>query len=156
MLDLNDLYYFVQVVDHKGFAPAGRALNLPKSSLSRRVIELEDRLRVRLINRTSRSFTVTDLGQEFYERAVAMLAEARAAEDVVRRRVVEPSGPVRFSVAMPIAQFALANLLPLFMAQFPRVSIAQNVTNRAVDLYEENFNLDIRAHSAPLPDSSLI
>jgi len=156
MLDLNDLYYFVQVVDHKGFAPAGRALNLPKSSLSRRVIELEDRLRVRLINRTSRSFTVTDLGQEFYERAVAMLAEARAAEDVVRRRVVEPSGPVRFSVAMPIAQFALANLLPLFMAQFPRVSIAQNVTNRAVDLYEENFDLAIRAHSAPLPDSSLI
>ena len=66
MQDLNDLYYFVQVVDHGGFAPAGRALGMPKSKLSRRIALLEERLGVRLIQRSTRKFAVTELGQTFY------------------------------------------------------------------------------------------
>jgi DNA-binding transcriptional LysR family regulator len=149
MLNLNDLYYFVQVVDHKGFTAAARALKVPKSSLSRRVIELERQLSARLINRTSRNFAVSDVGQELFEHAVAMLAEARSAEDVVRRRVAEPSGPVRFTTVIAIAQFVLPDLLPRFMARFPRVWIIQHATDRMVDMFEENFDLAIRAHSEP-------
>nr|WP_227656700.1 LysR family transcriptional regulator [Aeromonas caviae] len=64
--DLNDLYFYVQVVDHGGFAQAGRALGMPKSRLSRRIAMLEERLGVRLIQRSTRSFTVTELGQAYY------------------------------------------------------------------------------------------
>ena len=83
MQDLNDLYYFAAVVDHRGFAPAGRALGIQKSKLSRRIQLLEERLGVRLLNRSSRRFSVTEIGREFYERCVAMLVEADAAEQVV-------------------------------------------------------------------------
>src|SRR5882724_6908386 len=81
--DLNDLFYFVEVVGHGGFAAAGRALREPKSKLSRRVAGLEARLGVRLIERSSRRFRVTDVGQAFYERCGAMLLEAEQAEAVV-------------------------------------------------------------------------
>ncbi len=74
MRDLNDLFYFAAVVEHQGFAPAARALNLPKSTLSRRVAGLEDRLGVRLIERSTRRFSVTEVGQEFYRHCQAVLA----------------------------------------------------------------------------------
>src|SRR4029077_1877454 len=80
--DLNDLYYFVAVVDHGGFAAAGRALGLQKSRLRRRILQVEERLGVRLLNRSSRRFSVTEIGREFYDRCVAMLVEAEAAEQV--------------------------------------------------------------------------
>ena len=82
MQDLNDLYFFVQVVDHGGFAPAGRALGIPKSKLSRRIALLEERLGVRLIQRTTRQFSVTEIGQTYYEHCKAMLVEAEAAQDL--------------------------------------------------------------------------
>jgi DNA-binding transcriptional LysR family regulator len=156
MLDLNDFYYFVQVVDKKGFSAAGRALNLPKSSLSRRIIELEARLGARLIQRSSRSFVVTDIGEEFYRHARAMLTEAEAAESVVRSRLAEPSGTVRFTCAVAIAQTGIADLMLRFMTLYPKVDIVQHATNRYVDLVDEGFDVGLRAHGAPLPDSSLI
>ena len=75
MQDLNDLYFFVQVVDHGGFAPAARGLGLPRSRLSRRIILLEERLGVRLIQRSTRRFSVTEIGQEYYRHCVAIAAE---------------------------------------------------------------------------------
>ena len=83
MEDLNDLYYFAQVVEHAGFAPAARALGMQKSKLSRRIGLLEDRLGVRLIQRSSRSFSVTEIGQEYYRQCRAMLVEAEAAQAVI-------------------------------------------------------------------------
>lgn len=91
MQDLNDLYYFVQVVDHGGFAAAGRALDIQKSKLSRRVALLEERLGVRLIQRSSRHFSVTEIGREYYDRCVAMLVEAEAAEQVIAEVRAGPS-----------------------------------------------------------------
>src|SRR5262245_57334761 len=76
MQDLNDLHYFVSVVDHGGFAAAGRTRGLQKSKLSRRILQLEERLGVRLLNRSSRRFSVTEIGREFYGRCLAMLVEA--------------------------------------------------------------------------------
>src|ERR1700749_762858 len=95
MLDLNDFFYFVQVVDRGGFTAAGRTLRVPKSTLSHRIQELEGNLGVRLLNRTSRRFGLTDAGEDFYAHAVKMLREAEAAETVIRHRLTEPTGTVR-------------------------------------------------------------
>lgn len=156
MLDLNDVYYFVQVVEHRGITAAGRALDLPKSSLSRRILALEATLDARLIQRTSRRFVVTEVGEAFYKHAVAMLVEAESAENVVRQRKAEPSGTIRFSCSVALAQLALAELIPSFMERYPRVRIVQHATNRQVDPVHEGFDLCLRAHSAPLPDSTLV
>ena len=80
MKDLNDLYFFAAVVDHGGFSAAGRALGIQKSLLSRRILGLEERLGIRLLNRSSRRFSVTEVGREFYDRCIAMIVEAEAAE----------------------------------------------------------------------------
>src|SRR5687768_11697906 len=104
MLNLNDVAMFTQVIDHGGFAPAARVTGTPKSTLSKRVTALEAELGVRLIQRSSRRFTVTDLGREFHRHAVAMLIEAEAAENAVRQRLAEPSGIVRITASIPTAQ----------------------------------------------------
>jgi DNA-binding transcriptional LysR family regulator len=156
MLDLNDVYYFAQAVEKRGISAAARAFDVPKSSISRRILALEAALGVRLIQRTSRSFAVTEIGQEFYRHAVAMLVEAEAAEDVVRRRTAEPSGTIRFSCSVALAQLALADLIPQFMTLYPRVRIIQHATNRYVDPVQEGFDICLRAHSAPLAQSTLI
>lgn len=109
---LNDLFFFVQVVDNRGFAAASRALGIPKSTLSKRVAELEKDLGVRLIQRTTRHFGVTEAGEDFYRHATAALLEVEAAEDVVKRRLGEPLGLVRISASMATVQMALADLLP--------------------------------------------
>ena len=156
MLDLNDMSYFVQVVDHKSITAAARALALPKSTLSYRVNQLEAQLGVRLINRTSRQFAVTEIGAEFYVHARSMLQEALAAESVVRQRMVSPSGLVRISTAVATAQFALRGLLPRFCERFPKVRLMERLSDVEVDIVAEGFDIAIRAHSQPLQDSTLI
>jgi DNA-binding transcriptional LysR family regulator len=156
MLNLNDLYFFVRVVDHKGFAAAARALNVPKSTLSKRVAALENDLQVRLIQRTSRSFVMTETGQAFYQHASAMLIEAEAAENVVKGRLAEPSGIVRLTASVTTAQLLLADLLPELARLYPKLQVVLHATDRFVDLIHEGFDIAVRDHSAPLPDSSLI
>ena len=156
MLDLSDLHCFVQAVEKKGIGAAARALDRPKSSVSRRILALEAALGARLIQRTTRKFAVTDVGQEFYAHAVATLIEAETAENVVRRRMAEPSGTIRFTCSVAFAQLALAELLPRFMTLYPRVRIVQHATNRYVDPVQEGFDVCLRAHSTLLPPSTLI
>ncbi len=119
MLDLKDVFYFVQVVDRGGFTAAGQSLRLPKSTLSHRVQELEGALGVRLINRTSRQFAMTEVGAEFYQYAVALLQSAEVAEGAVRHRLAEPSGVVHITTAAEIAQFALRDLVQRAIASVP-------------------------------------
>lgn len=145
----------MQSVDHGGFSAAGRAGDIPKSTLSRRVIALESRLGVRLIKRNSRRFALTDVGREFYRHAQAMLIEANAAEEAVSRRLAEPSGTIRLTCSIGMAQF-LADPLTRFLAAHPKVNLVQMTTNRCVDLVEEGFDIGLRGHSRPLPDSELI
>lgn len=155
MPDLNDYFYFVQSVDHSGFSSAARALDIPKSTLSRRVIALESRLGVRLIERTSRHFSLTEMGRELYRHAQAMLVEAEAAEDAVTRRMAEPSGTVRLTCSIGMAPI-LAAPLTRFLAAHPKVNLMQMTTNRYVDLLEEGFDIGLRGHFSSLPDSELI
>jgi DNA-binding transcriptional LysR family regulator len=153
---LNDFYYFVQVVDRGGFTAAGRTLRIPKSTLSHRIQELEAELGVRLLNRTSRRFGMTNAGGEFYRHAVAMLQEAEQAETAIRHRLTEPTGTVRFTSGMATAQFAMRDIVTDFLVRFPKVNVVGHVTDQTVDIVGENFDVAIRAHSAPLPDSTLV
>lgn len=155
MQDLNDLFYFVQVVDHCGFAPAGRALGIPKSKLSRRVAALESRLGVRLINRSTRSVSVTELGQAYYSHCAAMLVEAEAAQETIERTLAQPQGLVRMSCPPGILCFLVAPLLSQFMAQYPRVQVHLEATSRRVDVVREGFDLALRVRFPPLEDSDL-
>ncbi|GAB2873125.1 LysR substrate-binding domain-containing protein [Paraburkholderia jirisanensis] len=156
MLDLNDMYYFVQVVDHKGITAAARALALPKSTISYRVNQLEAQLGVRLINRTSRQFAVTEIGAEFHAHARSMLQQALAAEAAVRQRMVAPSGLLRISTAIATSQFALHGLLPKFCARYPDVRIMQRTSDAEVDVVADGYDIAIRGHTLPLQDSTLI
>jgi DNA-binding transcriptional LysR family regulator len=156
MLDLTDISYFVHAVEKKGMSAAARAFDVPKSTVSRHILALEAALGARLIQRTTRSFALTDIGQEFYTHAVATLIEAETAENAVRKRLAEPSGTIRFSCSVAFAQLGLADLIPRFMTLYPRVRIVQHATNRYVDPVQEGFDVCIRAHSALLPSSSLI
>jgi len=156
MLDLNDFYYFVQVVDRGGFTAAGRTLRVPKSTLSHRIQQLERDLGVRLLNRTSRRFGMTDAGGDFYHHAVAMLREAEQAEMTIRGRLTEPTGTVRCTAGSATMQFALSDIIADFLVQYPKVNVVAHAADRTVDIVGENFDLAVRAHSDPLPDSNLV
>ena len=156
MRNLNDFYFFVLVVEQGGFAQAARHSGLPKSTLATRVAALEAELGVRLIQRTSRRFTVTELGQEFYRHAAAMLIEADAAEDVVKGRLAEPSGTVRVTASVPTVQTVLAKVLVDLAVAYPKVQVSVHVTDRFVDLVQEGFDIAVRDHFIPLPDSGLV
>lgn len=156
MLNLNDLLVFVRVVDHGGFAAAGRVLGIPKSTLSKRLSELEKTIGARLIQRTSRSFAVTEIGRDFYRHAAAMLIEAEAAEHVVKGRLAEPSGTVRITASLPIAQFRLAPLLPRLAVSYPKIRIMLDASDTFVDIVQEGFDIALRNHFAPLPDTDLV
>ncbi|MCF3935858.1 LysR substrate-binding domain-containing protein [Acuticoccus sp. M5D2P5] len=156
MKDLNDLYYFAAVVEHGGFSAAGRALGIQKSKLSRRILLLEERLEVRLLNRSSRRFSVTEIGREFYERCVAMLVEAEAAEQVVAEVRAEPRGVVRMSCPTALLSFQFGEMVARFMMEHPFVEVHLESTNRRVDVIAEGFDLAIRVRLPPLESSDLV
>ncbi|ANF56828.1 LysR family transcriptional regulator [Halotalea alkalilenta] len=156
MRDLNDLYYFVQVVEQRGFAPAGRFLGVPKSKLSRRIALLEERLGVRLIQRSSRRFTVTDIGLTYYGHCKAMLIEAEAAEDAVAMTHSEPCGTVRATCPVAMLETRVGEMVAAFMTRYPRVQLQIEATNRRVDVVGEGIDVAIRVRPPPLEDSELV
>ena len=156
MNDLNDLYYFAAVVDHGGFAAAERALGIPKSRLSRRISHLEEELGVRLLQRSTRRFAVTDVGTSVHRHAQSMLAEAQAAREVVDRLSAEPRGVVRVSVPVGIAQQSMPKLLPEFLAKYPEVRVQMHVSNRRVDVINEGFDVALRVRNKLDDDGSLV
>ncbi len=152
--DLNDLFYFAKVVAHGGFAAAGRALREPKSKLSRRVAGLEARLGVRLIERSSRRFRVTDVGRSFYERCTAMLAEAERAEALVAEAQSEPHGLIRMSCPTGLVE-PITALVTQFLAQYPKVRLQLIALDRPVDLIEERIDVALRVRTSLEGDASL-
>lgn len=156
MQDLNDFAWFVQVVDHGGFAAAGRALDQPKSKLSRRIAQLETRLGVRLIHRTTRHFTVTDVGQTFYQHCKAMLVEAEAAQDAVATLQSEPRGTVRIVCPVTLLHVHVGPMLARFMVRYPGVNVQLEATNRRVDVVAEGIDVAIRVRPRPFEDSDLV
>lgn len=156
MQDLNDLFYFVQVVDHRGFAPAARALGVQKSKLSRRIALLEERLGVRLIQRSSRRFAVTEIGQDYYRHCVAMLVEAEAAQAAIDQVRTEPRGVIKLSCPTGLLNFQFGALIARFMVAYPRVEVHLQSTNRRVDVIGEGLDLAIRVRPPPLEETDLV
>ena len=155
MQDLNDFYYFAEVVAHGGFAAAGRALNIPKSKLSRRIAQLEQRLEARLIERSTRRFRVTEVGQAFYERCRAVLIDAESAEAVVAQARGEAQGLVRFSCPVGLVE-PIQPLITAYLTDHPKVRLQILATNKVVDLIEEEIDVALRARTTPETDASLI
>jgi DNA-binding transcriptional LysR family regulator len=156
MLDLNDFRYFVRIVECGGLTAASRNLDVPKSTVSHRLQQLEAALGVRLVNRTSRSLSMTDAGEVFYRHAVAMLERADLAESAVRERLVEPSGTIRFTTAVATSLFAMRQILPDFIHRYPKISVIQHISDDQIDIAGGNYDLALRSHSGPLSDSTLV
>ncbi|WP_218311391.1 LysR substrate-binding domain-containing protein [Alteromonas antoniana] len=156
MIDINDYFYFVKVVEHQGYSSASKALNIPKSKISRHVAKLEERLGQRLLQRTSRHFNTTEAGDAFYLCARKVIDAMEVAENAVLEKSDTLAGTVTLSSSVGVANFLLKDLVTGFSDEHPDVVIRQHVSNDYVDIIPAGFDMVIRGHSASLPDSSYI
>ncbi|MCU4577729.1 LysR family transcriptional regulator [Acinetobacter courvalinii] len=152
----DDFHYFYLVVKHGGFSAASEAENISKSKLSRRIIELEQKFNVSLIQRTTRHFKVTDLGQEFYEECCKVIAQVECAENVLMKQKNEPQGMVKISCPPLMMHFQIRKLLNQFLKNYPKVDISLELTSRRVDVLHDDIDIAIRTSFEPNQDSSLI
>ena len=156
LTDLDDFYCFALVVEHGGFSAAERATDIPKSKLSRRVYNLEERLGVRLIQRSSRHFAVTDIGMDIYQHAQDMMNAAQAAHDLVDHLSSKPRGVIKVSLPVSIAQNEIAKILPDFLKQYPEIKVQLSVTNRRIDVINEGIDVALRVRFNLDNDPNLI
>lgn len=154
MIDLNDMAIFSKVVDQGGFSAAGRALGLPKSNISRRVATLEERLGVRLLERTTRKVQITEVGEVFYRHCKRIEEEAEHASVSVSQMLESPRGLLRIGATVTTGQHLLSPLMAEFVARYPEVQLDIVLSNRRIDILEEGFDILIRI--GKLKDSSLI
>jgi DNA-binding transcriptional LysR family regulator len=153
-IDLNDLYYFCEIVRHGGIAAAERATREPKSKLSRRLAQLEDRLGVRLVERSTRRFRVTEVGQVFYRHCCNMVLEAQQAQAAVAGVKERPSGSVRFSCPTGMLE-TVTPILASFLAAYPDVSLDIVTSNTPTDLIDQRVDIALRVRFSLEGDASL-
>ncbi len=144
---------FVRVVAAGSLSAAARELGLSPAVVSRRLAALEERLGVRLINRTTRSLHLTDEGASYYEACTRILSEVEEADAAASARLVEPEGVLRVALPASFGHQHIAPLVPRFATRHPRVQLALSLSDRHVNLIEEGFDLAVRI--AELEDSSL-
>lgn len=149
--DLNELALFAKVVEHGGFTAAGRVLGLPKSTLSRRVAALEERLGIRLLERTTRRLALTAVGRDVYRHAERLVLEAEEAERLASHLQEEPSGLLRVTAPTTFGRLVLAPMLPAFLRMFPRLRVSLDLSARPVDVLLEGYDVAIRSNAVPEP-----
>lgn len=153
--DLNDLHFFAQVVRHGGFTAAAKATGEAKAKLSKRVAQLERHLGVRLIERSTRSVRVTDVGREIYRQCEIIADGIEAAQAIVARSQTEVSGTVRIACPPGLVQYMGPQVFADFLARYPLVRLQLHLSNRRVHLIAENFDVVIRAATETDSDQSL-
>lgn len=151
---LNEIPLFVEVAQCLSFSRAAAKLDMPQSSLSRRIRTLEQALGVQLFNRSTRQIKLTEAGRRYLQRAAPLVEEARLLHDELSGRYARPGGVLRLSLPVDFAYEFLAPLLPQFAAQFPEIVLEMDVSPRRVDLVSEPFDVAVRA--GMLPDSGLV
>ena len=151
---LSAMAVFARVVEAGSFSAAARELALSKSAVSKQVARLEDRLGVRLLNRTTRRLSLTEAGAAFYEGCRQMLGEAEAAEAAVSHLAAAPRGTLRVNAPMSFGVLHVAPALPDFLERYPELAVEMALNDRVVDLVEEGFDVGVRIGA--LHDSSLI
>ncbi|NWA24705.1 LysR family transcriptional regulator [Pseudomonas gingeri] len=156
MQDLNDLYYFAKVVEAGGFAAAGRLLGIPKSRLSRRIAELEERLGARLLQRTTRQLKLTAVGERYLRHCQAMLLEAEMADEAVASMSSEPRGRLRVSCPVGLAQEFMPWVISSFLSAHPLVQLEVLMVNRRVDLVTEGIDVALRVREQGDEDPLLV
>jgi DNA-binding transcriptional LysR family regulator len=153
-VDMNAAVVLVQVAHSGSFRGAALILGMPKSSVSRKVAELEARLGVQLLRRSTRHVALTDAGVAYVEAAQAAVAHLEAAEQAVSHQQREPQGRIRITAPAPLAHTVLTSLLAEFLQRYPKVEIQLQLSYRVVDLLAERFDIALRYGA--LPDSSLV
>jgi DNA-binding transcriptional LysR family regulator len=153
--DLNDLRLFAHVVEHGSFTAAARSLGAQTSKLSRRIRALEEELGVRLLNRTSRSLSLTETGRQFHQHCVALVAESKAAKDIVDQTRTRPQGTVRISCPVALLNSGVSSIISRYIEDNPQVQVLLDATNRRVDVVEEGLDFAIRVRLPPLENTDL-
>lgn len=153
MMDLNEISFFVQVVQSGSFSKAALQLNIPKSTISHKVASLEKRLGITLIQRTTRQQNITSAGRAYYEKCVQALEEIKTAESALSASQSEPQGMLRITAPAELGGTVLPEIISKYTHQFPRVEVELLLTDRQVDLLSEKVDLAIRV--GQLKDSSL-
>jgi len=151
-MDLNEIVVFARVVQAGSFVGASRELAMPKSTVSRKVAELEERLGARLLHRTTRKLSLTDVGRAYYQHAERVVAEMEEAERAVTLLQDAPRGLLR--VSAPLNFGYLGPLVTSFLAKYSEVELELVCTDRVVDLVEEGYDVALRV--GVLADSTLV
>lgn len=152
--DLNEMAIFAHVVEAGSFTGAAKHLGLPKSTISRKITQLEERLGVRLIQRTTRSLNLTDTGSAYYNQCSRILAEIEEANLAVTQMQSTPTGNLRISAPVLFGSTVLATLVAEFIAQYPLVNIDLVLSDQQLDLIQDGIDVSFRV--GQLEDSSLI
>jgi DNA-binding transcriptional LysR family regulator len=151
--DLNDVLVFTRVVDQGSFTGGAKLLGMPKSSVSRSIARLEERLNARLLQRSTRQVNLTEVGRRYYEQCRRIIQELEAANAMVEGFQSAPAGTLRISAPIILGQAFLGPIVSNYLHRYPGTRCFVELSNRSVDLIEEGFDLAIRVGT--LPDSSL-
>ena len=154
MNDFNAVLIFLEVAQQGGFVAAARSLDLPKSTVSLKTKELEQRLGVRLFHRTTRRVSLTEEGRLYYENCLPILDALHDANDVIASRQEHPQGVLRVTAPLLFAQYMLTPNLPEFLRTYPDLRVILNVTNELQELVKDSYDLAIRVGN--LEDSTLV
>ncbi|MDF2180895.1 LysR family transcriptional regulator [Neptuniibacter sp. CAU 1671] len=153
-MNLNDIRLFIHVIEQNSFTAAAEQLNLQKSTISRRIAQLEDELGVRLLQRTTRKLSLTEEGHDLYHRCLPLFNELSHITDQVAARRHEPKGRLRITMPPEMGIFIMNDVIGSFMEQHPGIQLDVELSARLVDLVEEGIDLALRV--GELVDSSLI
>jgi DNA-binding transcriptional LysR family regulator len=153
-MDLNDIVVFTKVAETKSFTGAAESLGLPKSTVSRKLAQLEERLGVRLVQRTTRKLALTDIGEAYYARCARIVADVVEAEHVVMDMQATPRGRLRISTTVDFATRYFGGIVADFLATHKDITIEVDASDRLVDLIEDGFDVAVRF--GPMPESTLI
>ncbi len=156
MHSFDDYYYFYLVVKHGGFSAASEASNITKSKLSRRILDLEAKYNVNLIQRSTRHFKVTPLGQELFEECQQIIQQVETANNVLLKQKSEPQGLIKLSCPSVMMRYQIRSLLNQFLKQYPKVQVEMELTSRRVDVLHDDIDLAIRTNFTANEDSSIV
>ena len=153
-MDLNDIVVFTKVVETKSFTGAADALGLPKSTVSRKLAQLEERLGVRLVQRTTRKLALTEIGEAYYERCARIVADVHSAEQLVTDMQATPRGRLRVTATVDFSTRYLGGIVAQFLAEHRDINVELEAADHVIDLIEEGFDVAVRF--GPMPESTLI
>lgn len=149
---LDDIEIFVKVIEQKSFSKASTLLRLPKSTVSRRISQMEERLGIKLLNRTTRQLSSTPIGQAYYEKCVTVVERLEEAENLIKGLQTAPKGRLRLTIPYELGILVKEDVTD-FLTHYPDINLELELTNRMVDVVEEGFDLALRI--GHLADSSL-